>query len=101
MQNILPIVFWVAIFALFWFLFIRPQKKRQQEHQRMIQSLKVGDQIVTIGGIKGTITGITDEDFKIRISSGVEIRMIKNSIGRKITKDEDEDKAKDKKEKEE
>ncbi|SJZ72179.1 preprotein translocase subunit YajC [Selenihalanaerobacter shriftii] len=77
--NFLP---WVAIFGVFWFMFIRPQKKKQQEHQDMINDLQTGDEIITISGIYGTITKITDEGFNLKIASDVEIKVVKSAIGR-------------------
>ncbi|MCK8827553.1 preprotein translocase subunit YajC [Natroniella acetigena] len=82
MEFLLSLVPWVVIFAVFWFLFIRPQKKKQQEHQEMLSKLDIGDQVVTIGGIKGLITAIDEEDLKLEIAPEVEIEISRRAIGR-------------------
>ncbi len=82
MDILLALIPWVIIFGVFWFLFIRPQKKQRQEREDMLDKLKVGDKIVTIGGIKGRITEIgEDNDLRIEIASEVEIHVSKNAIG--------------------
>lgn len=59
----------VAMFALMYFLMIRPQKKRQQKEKEVRESLKVGDMIVTIGGMRGRVTNLTDDSFEIETGS--------------------------------
>ncbi|MCK8815968.1 preprotein translocase subunit YajC [Natroniella sulfidigena] len=83
MDLLVNLLIWAGIFAVFWFLFIRPQKKKQQEHQEMLSDLEVGDQVITIGGIKGSITAIGDEeDLKLKIAPDIEIEVTKRAIGR-------------------
>ena len=82
MQGIYTILTWVAIFGVLWFFLIRPQRKQQQEHEDMLENLKVGDKVVTIGGIRGKIISINENNVKVRISSNVDIDLVKNSIGR-------------------
>lgn len=82
MQGIYTILMWVAIFGVLWFFLIRPQRKQQQEHEDMLENLKVGDKVVTIGGIRGKIISINENNVKVRISSNVDIDLVKNSIGR-------------------
>lgn len=62
---IVPLVF----FAMFYFFAIRPQKKRQKEITEMRESLKVGDQVITIGGIHGKIVKLKDETITIEVGS--------------------------------
>jgi len=73
-------VFLVLLFGMFWFLIIRPQRRRQQEHQQLTSSLKKGDKIVTIGGIFGEIEVATDQYFIIKVESGATMRMAKGSV---------------------
>lgn len=69
------------IFAIFYFFIYRPQKKRETEHQEMVNSLKKGDQIVTIGGIHGTIKQIDDDSVLAQVdSNGVKLRFDKQAI---------------------
>jgi preprotein translocase subunit YajC len=82
MQGVYTILMWVAIFGVLWFFLIRPQRKQQKEHDEMLTNLKVGDKVVTIGGIRGKIISIKENNVKVRISSNVDVDLVKNSIGR-------------------
>ena len=77
------IIFLVLIFALFYFIFIRPQRKRQKEHQGMVQELKRGDRVVTAGGIYGRVESISDDSVVIKVESEATIRVAKNSVALK------------------
>ena len=55
-----PFIFMAAIFAVFYFLLIRPQKKKEQERKKMIEELKKGDNIVTVGGLYGKVVQVDD-----------------------------------------
>src|SRR5690554_2849749 len=79
--GVLP---FLVILAIFWFFLIRPQQKQQKEHKEMLDSLKAGDDIITIGGIKGKIIKIKDNNIKLRIAPNVDINVIKNSIGNHV-----------------
>ena len=74
------IVFLVVLFALFYFLFIRPQRKRQKEHQQMVGELKRGDNVVTAGGIYGIIESISEDSVVIKVESGATLRVAKGSV---------------------
>lgn len=74
------IVYFVFIFAIFYFILIRPQQKRQKKHQDMISELKVNDNIITAGGIFGTITRVKDNSIWLKISDKVEVEVLKSSI---------------------
>ena len=73
-----PILFMLLIF---YFLLYRPQKKARQERDGMLGNLKVGVEIVTIGGIYGTISELNEEFLKIRVADNVEIKISKNAVG--------------------
>jgi preprotein translocase subunit YajC len=66
--------------AIFYFILIRPQQKKQRQHQDMLKALKTGDQIVTIGGIYGTIIDIDEQKVKIKIADNVKIELARGSI---------------------
>ena len=70
----------VAVFAIMYFMMIRPQQKRQKEVQKMRESLKVGDKVVTAGGIHGKIKEIDSSSFLIEIAENVRIRVDKTSV---------------------
>ena len=70
----------LAIFAIFYFLLIRPQKKQQKKTQEMLGNLKKGDQIITRGGIHGTIDGITDNVVTVSIAKDCKVKMNRDAI---------------------
>lgn len=61
------LIFWVLIIAVFYFLMIRPQRKKDKKVKEMLNNLKAGDRICTIGGIYGTITGIRDDTVTLSV----------------------------------
>ena len=74
----------ILIFVIFYFLLIRPQQKKQKQHQAMLNSLMVGDEVVTGGGIYGKIDKIIDNNtFLIEIANGVKIKVTKSAIAAK------------------
>jgi preprotein translocase subunit YajC len=79
----LPIV---LIFVIMYFLILRPQAKRQKDHQKMLGSLKQGDKIVTAGGIHGTIAGIKEKEqtLLVKISDNVKVELARGSVARKV-----------------
>ena len=70
----------LLIFAIFYFLMIRPQSQKMKAHQAEIMAVKKGDDIITGGGIRGRVTKITDDEAEVEIASGVKIRVIKSTI---------------------
>lgn len=79
--QLMPFVF---IIVIFYFLLIRPQKKRQEEHQKMIDSLKKGDDVVTYGGVYAQIADIRDDHFILKIADNVRVKTTKASISHKL-----------------
>lgn len=77
--NLMPIA---AIFAIFYFLLIRPQQKQQKEHEAMLKSLKIGDKIVTTGGLYGTITGFKGDDLEVSFSQTVKLTVARSAATR-------------------
>jgi preprotein translocase subunit YajC len=69
-STILP---FVLMFAVFYFLLIRPQQKRQKERNNMLNALQKGDKVVTIGGLHGTIDMITDEKITLKVAENVKM----------------------------
>lgn len=76
------IVMLVVLFAIMYFFMIRPQQKRQKEIQKFRNSIEVGQQVVTAGGIYGKVSQINEEDntFTLEIATGVKIKIDKNSV---------------------
>ena len=81
MGTLLP---FVVMFIAFYFLIIAPQNKKRKEHQKMIDSMEKGTKVKTVGGILGTVTGVKDDCFVIRISENVKVEVAKDSISSKI-----------------
>jgi preprotein translocase subunit YajC len=75
--NFLPLVFILAIFYLIVFL---PARRRQKKLQEMIDSLKVGDKVVTSGGIYGTIVGFKEDRIQLRIAENVKVELSRNAV---------------------
>ena len=70
----------ILIFAAMWFLLIAPQRKKQKQHDKMVKEMQPGAQVVTIGGLHGTITSIKDDRFVIKIADNVKVEVTKASI---------------------
>ena len=86
-QGIGQIVFLALLIGVFYFVLIRPQKKRAEQHQQLIGSVDVGDEIMTIGGLYGTVTAIGDDDFEMEPSPGMRLRFVKSAIARRVSED--------------
>lgn len=74
------IIMLVIMFAIFYFLLIRPQQKRAKQHKQLIESLKVGDQVVTAGGIHGKVAAIQDTVVTLEIATGVKVKINRSSV---------------------
>ena len=83
--------FLVVIFALFYFVMIRPQRKRQKEQQNMVNTLQKGDKVITAGGIFGVIDNIREDSVVIKVEGGTLLRVAKGSI--MVLKDQDQHKT--------
>jgi preprotein translocase subunit YajC len=68
------------IFIIFYFLLIRPQKQKEKEHQKMIEGVNKNDEIVTLGGIHGTVVNIKEKTVILRIDENVKMEIEKSSI---------------------
>ncbi|MDP4611947.1 MAG: preprotein translocase subunit YajC [Opitutales bacterium] len=82
LQQLIPIG---LLFVGMWFLVIAPQRKRQKAHDTMLTALQSGDEIVTSGGIYGTITNVKDDRFVVRIADSTKVEIGKTFIATKIT----------------
>jgi preprotein translocase subunit YajC len=87
LAGFLPLI---IIFVIFYFLLIRPQQKKQKDHQAMIGSLKKGDKVVTTGGIYGLIEQVGEKTITLKISENVKVKFGKGYIASvRSTADED------------
>jgi preprotein translocase subunit YajC len=82
--TFLPII---LIFVIFYFLLIRPQQKQRKEHQNLLSNLKVGDNVLTSGGIYGRVTGLKDDKVTVEISDKVRVKVNRGNIAGVIKQD--------------
>jgi preprotein translocase subunit YajC len=73
----------IVIFGLMYLVLIRPQRKRQKEHQQLMEELKRGDRVVTAGGIYGQVESLSDDSVVIKVESGATMRVARNSVALK------------------
>jgi preprotein translocase subunit YajC len=83
----------VAIFAIFYFLLIRPQRKEQERHKTMISELKKGDEIVTGGGIIGTVVHVQDDRLTIKTAENTRLVVERGRVARVVSRTEPEARA--------
>jgi len=81
--TFLPLILMIAVM---YFLFIRPQQKRVKEHAAMVEALKKGDEVVTNGGLGGSITKVNDAFLTLQISDNVEVNIQKQAIATLLPK---------------
>jgi preprotein translocase subunit YajC len=91
MQGAESLIFLGLLIAIFYFMLIRPQKRRVRAHKRLVDSVEIGDEVVTIGGAHGTVRAIGDEDIRLEVAPGTEIRYIKSAIARRVSEDLEEE----------
>ena len=72
------------MFAVFYFLIIRPQQKRSKEHKQLLGNLSKGDRVVTSGGIYGTVVGVQDEIVVLRIDENTKVEVVKENVSGKV-----------------
>lgn len=78
----------ILIFAIMYFLMIRPQQKRLKAHREMVAAVKKGDHVVTQGGILGKVTSVRDEELEVEISQGVRVRLVRSTLAQVVNKTE-------------
>ncbi len=91
------IIIWILVFfGIFYFLAIRPQRRQKQQHAEMVSMLKKGDEVVTIGGMFGTISGIGDDWVELEVAKRTKVRYLKRAISSITSIDEyDEEEEED------
>ena len=77
MVQIFPLI---AIFAIFYFLMIRPQQRRMKQHRDMIAAVKKNDTAITSGGIIGKVTKVEENELELEVASGVRVRVVKSML---------------------
>ena len=80
-SNPLSMIFlMVPIFAIFYFLIIMPQRKQQKERQKMLDAVKKGDEVVTVGGIIGTVAGMKNDTVILKVDDNVKLKVQKSAV---------------------
>ncbi|MDO5505649.1 MAG: preprotein translocase subunit YajC [Pseudoxanthomonas suwonensis] len=75
------LLFPIVLIAIMYFLMIRPQIKRQKEHRAMVEKLGVGDEVITNGGIAGTIRHVGESFVTVEIADGIQVKVQKGAVG--------------------
>jgi preprotein translocase subunit YajC len=86
LQQLLGILPFIGIFAIFYFLLIRPQQKQRREREAMLSAVKKGDRVVTTSGMHGTVLNLTEHTVLLRAGDGVKLEFDRAAIGRVVEK---------------
>lgn len=86
--GLTPILMIALLFVVMYFMMIRPQQKRRREAEQMQSALGPGDEVVTIGGLHGTVTGVEDDIVLLEVAPGVQTRYARQAIARVLTQAE-------------
>ena len=81
----------VVLFALFWLLLIRPQRRRQAAQKNLVQGIEVGDEIVTAGGLYGHVRGLGEDELLVEIAPGTNVRIARRAVGAVVGPEDEED----------
>jgi preprotein translocase subunit YajC len=84
------LLFFAVMGGIFYFLLIRPQQRQRRAQRQLVESLDVGDEVITMSGIFGTIRALDDESITIEVSPGVNMKFLKGAVARKLVYDEEE-----------
>jgi preprotein translocase subunit YajC len=84
------LVFFVLMGGIFYLLLIRPQQRQRRAQRQLIETLDVGDRVITMSGIFGTVRAVDDESITLEVAPGVEIEFVKGAVARKLVFDEEE-----------
>jgi preprotein translocase subunit YajC len=79
---------WIVLIVLMYVLLIHPQRKKEKEHMNLVESLQVGDKVVTTGGIHGTVTRVEDAVVTLQVADNVRIKVSRVAISRRLEQDE-------------
>ena len=92
MANGGVLLIWILVFfGIFYFLAIRPQRKQKQAHREMVAMMKRGDEVVTIGGMFGTVRKIGDDWIELEVGRGTRVRFLKRALSSIVSEEEEEE----------
>jgi preprotein translocase subunit YajC len=83
----------VALFALMWFLLVRPQRRRSEQQLHMQDALRKGEEIITAGGLHGTVVSIEDDVLEVEIAANTVVRLDRRAVAAVVSPDEEEPEA--------
>ena len=83
-SGLTSLIFLAFLIAIFYFMLIRPQKKRMENHRQLVESVGIGDQVITMTGLYGTVRTIGEDDMELEIAPGTTVRFLKSAIGRRV-----------------
>ncbi len=87
-MNLAPLLLVIAVFGLMWVLILRPQQQRVRHHEALIASLAVGDEVITTGGIFGTIVELGDDVVVMEVADGVHLRVARPAVGQRLSSEQ-------------
>jgi len=83
------LIFLAALIAVMWFVLIRPQRRRRAMHQAMVSGIQPGVEVITMGGVYGTVRTIADDHLIVEIAPGTEIRLAKEAVATVVVEDDE------------
>lgn len=89
MDAVTQIIPFILIFAIMYFLLIRPQQQKLKQHQQMVNNLRRGDLVITQGGVIGKVSKVKDDnEIEVEIAEGVKVRIVKSTVAQVVSKTE-------------
>lgn len=74
------LIMFALIILIFYFMILRPQQKRQKDRQKLLESVKKGDKIVTVGGMHGTVIGVEEKSVLVQVAEGVKLKFERSAV---------------------
>ena len=89
MQGLSSLIFLALLIGIFYFMLIRPQKRQAEQRRQLIESVETGDEVITIGGMHGTVRSLDDDDVELEIAPGIVVTYVKSAVARKVYEEDD------------
>jgi preprotein translocase subunit YajC len=86
-----PLLALLVTFGLMWALLILPQQRRMRQHTAVISTLRVGDEVVTAGGVYGTVTSVDEDTLGVEVAPGIVLRVLRNAVSQRIAPEGEDD----------
>ncbi|MDQ3533174.1 MAG: preprotein translocase subunit YajC [Actinomycetota bacterium] len=87
MEGLSALIFPALLIAIFYFMLIRPQRKRADQHRKLIESVGYGDEVVTIGGVFGIVRSLDEDEVQLEVAPGTTMRFLRTAIARRVMDD--------------